>query len=123
MGELPEHLKGKTFADRPEDTRKGGRPAGSKNRSTLVRELLEARIDENHTYAQAITKAVMEKALSGDTMAWDKLFDSAYGKVTDKQEVDMKASVSSDLTGKVLSSLTKEQLEALLAGQSTNNAE
>ena len=101
-----------------------GKPKGTKNRSTLVRELLEARLDENHTYAQAMTKAVMEKALSGDVGAWDKLFDSAFGKVTDKQEVDLKADVnSSDLTNKVLGSMTKEQLEALLASQPKNNAE
>jgi hypothetical protein len=82
-----DNIIGKGFDARPEDINKGGRPKGSKNRSTLVRELLEARLDENHTYAQAMTKAVMEKALGGDTTAWEKLFDSAFGKVTDKQEL------------------------------------
>lgn len=121
---IPENLIGKTFADRPDDINKGGRPVGSKNRSTLVRELLEARLDEKHTYAQAMTKAVMEKALAGDTNAWDKLFDSAFGKVTDKQEVDMKADVSSsNLASKLLKFLPKEQLEALLAEQSQDHSE
>lgn len=80
-----------------------GRPKGSKNRSTLVREMLEARLDENHTYAQAMTKAVMEKAMAGDVTAWDKLFDSAFGKITDKQELtNPDGTMSPNITVKVV---------------------
>lgn len=64
-----------------------GRPVGARSRTTLVRELLEARLDANHDYAQAMTKAVMEKAMTGDVPAYKELMDSAYGKIADKQEL------------------------------------
>lgn len=80
MGELPEHLKGKTFADRPQDTRLGGRPPGSKNRSTIVREILEAKHDSGLTNAERMTVEIAQKALSGDLNAYKELMDSGYGK-------------------------------------------
>ena len=64
-----------------------GRPKGSRNRSTIVREILELQHSSGQTYEYASTKAVAEKAAQGDVQAWEKLMDSAHGKLTDKQEL------------------------------------
>lgn len=88
-----------------------GRPKGIKNRSTIVREILELVHEATgQTYEYASTKAIADKAATGDVTAWERLMDSAYGKVTDKQEVDLSskdksmspsASRLSDITDKI----------------------
>jgi hypothetical protein len=37
-------------------------------------------------YEYAATKAIADKAVAGDVTAWEKLMDSAHGKLTDKKE-------------------------------------
>lgn len=64
-----------------------GKPKGTRNRSTIVREIIEAILDGDQTVADSMTKAVVAKAMNGDVQAWDKLMDSAYGKVVDKSEI------------------------------------
>jgi len=64
-----------------------GRPKGVLNRSTIVKRWLEAKLDNDHLFVDAITKAIIEKAMSGDVAAFKELMDSGYGKVTDKQEL------------------------------------
>lgn len=64
-----------------------GRPPGSKNRSTIAREILELKHASGQTYEYASTLAVAEKAVGGDVTAWDKLMDAAHGKVADKTEL------------------------------------
>lgn len=65
-----------------------GKPKGTKNRQTIVRELIQAiHIDGLRTNEEAMTVAVINKALAGDVTAWEKLMDSAHGKVTDKVAV------------------------------------
>lgn len=61
-----------------------GRPKGAKNRQTIVKEILELQHETGQTYEYVATKAVADKATAGDVTAWDKLMDSAYGKLTDK---------------------------------------
>ena len=65
-----------------------GRPKGSKNRSTIVRELLEYASkqknvltgeEETLTQEQAITLAMLLKAGKGDVNAYKALMDSGYG--------------------------------------------
>lgn len=65
-----------------------GRPKGAKNRATIVREILELMHASGQTYEYAGTKAVADKMLSGDVGAWDKLMDSAYGKIADQMNLD-----------------------------------
>lgn len=60
-----------------------GRPKGVKNRSTIVREILELEHPTGGTYEYVATKAVADKAVGGDVNAWDKLMDSGYGKTAD----------------------------------------
>lgn len=84
-----------------------GRPKGSRNRSTIVRELLEKAalksiaakqakelgedVDlECKTIADQIAAAIMLKAMAGDTTAFNALMDSAYGKIVDKVETEHK---------------------------------
>ncbi len=78
-----------------------GRPKGSRNRSTIMRELLELTAVENvkdyqkaimgddfqpDTIADQIAAAIVMKALDGDVAAFKELMDSAFGKLTDRVE-------------------------------------
>ncbi len=78
-----------------------GRPKGSKNRSTIVRELFELATkqknvitgaEETLTQEQAITYAMLLKATKGDVNAYKALMDSCYG--APKQTTDTNLSVS-----------------------------
>lgn len=68
-----------------------GRPKGSRNRSTIVREALEAKIrgedGKEIEVVDAMTIAIVAKAMQGDVPAFKELLDSGYGKLTDKQEL------------------------------------
>lgn len=64
-----------------------GKPKGTRNRSTIIRELLEAKaIDGDGQIADQLTRALIKKAAEGDVGAFRELFDSAYGKNTDRVE-------------------------------------
>ena len=65
-----------------------GRPKGSKNRSTIAKKWLELEQNinnpltsqnENMSQEDSITLALIKKAREGDTQAYQKLMDSAYG--------------------------------------------
>lgn len=65
-----------------------GRPKGSRNRSTIVREAIEAILEgQDQQIVDNMTAAIIRKACEGDVPAYRELLDSAYGKVTDKQEL------------------------------------
>ena len=79
-----------------------GRPKGSKNRSTIFKELLaqqafkkittsqtealssDGEALEQSTVADQVATALLLKALSGDVPAAREILDSAHGKLTDK---------------------------------------
>lgn len=64
-----------------------GRPKGSRNRATIVRELIEAKAtDGNGQVVDQMTRSLVIKAMKGDVRAFKELMDSAYGKVTEKVE-------------------------------------
>ena len=78
-----------------------GRPKGSKNRSTIVQELLEFASSQKNvltgeqetlTQEQAITLAMLLKAGKGDVNAYKALMDSCYG--APKQTTDTNLNVS-----------------------------
>jgi hypothetical protein len=78
-----------------------GRPKGSRNRSTIVKELLEFATSQKNvltgeqetlTQEQAITLAMLLKANKGDVNAYKALMDSCYG--APKQTTDTNLSVS-----------------------------
>lgn len=73
-----------------------GRPKGSRNRSTIVREILdliEKKInpitgkEEELTQEQIMTLAVLSKARKGDVKAYQALMDSAFGSPKQQTEV------------------------------------
>jgi hypothetical protein len=78
-----------------------GRPKGSRNRSTIVKELLELATSQKNpvtgeqetlTQEEAITLAMLTKASKGDVNAYKALMDSCYG--APKQTTDTNLSVS-----------------------------
>lgn len=64
-----------------------GKPKGARNRSTIVREILEAVAEDGQMYVDKAVFAVMVKAMAGDVPALKELLDSGYGKVSDKTEL------------------------------------
>lgn len=69
-----------------------GRPKGSRNRSTIVRELLEVKATdgEGGQVADQLVRSLIKKAAAGDVAAFKELFDSGYGKNTDKVESNVR---------------------------------
>lgn len=63
-----------------------GRPKGSRNRSTIIREILELVNETGKDNEYSINMAQVEKALNGDTLAYKAIMDSAYG--APKQEIE-----------------------------------
>lgn len=65
-----------------------GRPKGSRNRSTIVREWLEAEATDGAggQIADQLVRALIQKAMQGDVSAFKELMDSGFGKITDKIE-------------------------------------
>lgn len=71
-----------------------GRKKGSRNRQTIVREILESIMSHkletgekiDIPVVEAMTRAVVGKALDGDVQAFKELMDSSYGKLTEKVE-------------------------------------
>lgn len=73
-----------------------GRPKGSRNRRTIIREILDhlqvkgidlntgEETDNLIPVAERITLAQVVKAMSGDTNAFRELMDGGFGKVADK---------------------------------------
>lgn len=69
------------------DIKKAGRPRGSRNRSTVVREILQLAnwgrnpltgMQEKLSQEYRITLAILAKALKGDVNAYKALMDNAY---------------------------------------------
>ena len=72
-----------------------GRPVGSKNRSTIAKKWLQVEQDlknpltgDNEIMSQEdlMTLALIKKARTGDTQAYQKLLDSAYGAPVQQKE-------------------------------------
>lgn len=65
-----------------------GKPKGTRNRSTIVREWIEssATDGEGGQVSDQLVRALIKKASQGDVMAFRELMDSAFGKITDKIE-------------------------------------
>lgn len=66
-----------------------GRRLGSRNRQTIVREVLEA-LDEatGLPNVDAMTYAVALKAKSGDVQAYKELMDGGFGKTADNLNIE-----------------------------------
>lgn len=68
-----------------------GKAKGVRNRSTIVRELLEAKATDGQggSIAEQLVRAMIVKANKGDVPAFRELMDSAYGKVKDEAEASI----------------------------------
>lgn len=76
-----------------------GRPKGSRNRSTIVREWLEANYkkinpitgqNETLQIQDHLVISLIGKALKGDVPAFKELMDSGHGKIIDSLDVTSK---------------------------------
>jgi len=84
-----------------------GRPKGTRNRSTIVREWLEAIYSktnpisgktESLSIQDHMVISLIGKALKGDVQAFKELMDSGHGKIPDKLLAENKNTFQSDLT-------------------------
>lgn len=83
----PENIQGHEFKE-GESGNPAGRPKGSRNRSTIIREILElqekvknpiTQKDETLTQEEIMTLAILSKARKGDVRAYEALMNSGYG--------------------------------------------
>ena len=76
-----------------------GRPKGLRNRSTVLKEFLEATLktknpitgkDEDLTVEQRMALSMIAQVLTkGNVQAWNSIKDDVYGKITDKIESNL----------------------------------
>ncbi len=83
----------------------GGKPKGARNRSTILRELLDVNDQELKMHQAQIDKAIEQK----DTNAYKAVLDSAYGAPTQQIE---QTQTNVDLTG-----LSSDDIRQLLKGE------
>lgn len=83
----------------------GGRPKGSRNRSTILKELLDLNDNELKMHQAQIDKAIQLK----DTNAYKAVLDSAYGAPVQQIEQTQ--------TNVDLSDLTTDEIKDLLKGE------
>ena len=96
-GKIPEGAK--PFKKGDERINTDGRPTGSKNRATLVREIIQVVSNQKNEltgkeepieYQYAMVARLVKKVLDdGDVQAFRELMDSAYGKNADITEIDL----------------------------------
>lgn len=76
-----------------------GRPAGSRNRSTIVKHWLEVKKlaknpilnkEEELEVQDMMVLALINKALKGDVNAFKELMDSGYGKLLNSNDITSK---------------------------------
>lgn len=97
----PNSLKNlKRFGKEVEPYR-GGRKKGTRNKKTLINKYLKVKVGDidglfegmnisNATAEDAIVVALFHKAFKGDIGAFKEIYDRAYGKVTQKIDLDVK---------------------------------
>lgn len=84
----------------------GGRPKGTKNRSTLLKKWLEVATkakgldgdDFTGTFEDKVVIALIDKAMKGDVIAIKEIFDTLYGKVAEKNEIKTEGDILIKLT-------------------------
>lgn len=114
------------FGANPQNINKDGRPKGSKNRSTILRELINLiEGDDAESNEIKINRAVILKAISGDVAAYKEIQDTLYGKIPDKvltAETNPQ-DLERDVTAEALKHVPTEELEKILQSNVTNGSE
>jgi hypothetical protein len=104
-----------------------GRPKGTRNRSTIVREWLETTYkkinpitgqNETLQIQDHLVISLIGKALKGDVQAFRELFDSGHGKVSELLDVTSKGE---SITQEKLSLEERRQLIEKLRIEISNN--
>ncbi len=99
--------------EKGETANPNGRPKGTRNRATIVREWLETmesyvnpitKEKERLSQADIITLALINKARKGDVAAFKELMDSCFGKIANQIDVN-------DITPII--KVTQEQKDAI----------
>jgi len=90
----PENIEGQGFHTDPNRINKEGRPKGSRNLSTILKEMLSEEIEvvvdgkkEKKQFQDLIIRKLLKKANDGDIRAITEIFDRVEGKA--KQEISM----------------------------------
>lgn len=79
----------------PANINKKGRPRGSRNRTTIVKEWLELETESTNLQgepvklpiADQLVLSMIAKALKGDVNAYKELMDAAYGKIEEQTNI------------------------------------
>lgn len=99
-----------------------GRPKGSRNRATILREMLAVKLKdqdgklkknpiteaETITYEEAIDAALVKKALNGHLPAIQEIKDTLHGKIKEVQQI-----IPPDITAADLDKLTDKEVQAI----------
>ena len=102
-----------------------GKAKGTRNRKTIIRQWLEyERMTENPltakrellSVAQCIVLEQVKAALDGNLRACEWLFDCAFGKMTDKNEMKIDA----DVTATANTPLTRAEIRELVKQKGIN---
>lgn len=109
----PENLK-EPWKEGDPSPNPSGRPKGSRNLSTILKEMLEEDVEvvidgkkERRQFQEVIIRKLLKKANDGDIRAIEQIFDRTEGKA--KQTVDFTGIVD---TRKTTSDLFPDQLKA-----------
>lgn len=97
----PENIKGQGFHTDPDRINKEGRPKGSRNLSTILREMLEEEVEvvvdgkkQKKQFQEVIIRKLIKKANDGEIRAITEIFDRVEGKAKQSIEVgEMKGSI------------------------------
>jgi len=91
----PKNIEGQGFQTNPERINKEGRPPGSRNLSTILREMLDEHIDVvidgkkvKKQFKDAIIRKLIKKANDGDLRAIQEIFDRVEGKAKQEMKID-----------------------------------
>ena len=121
----PENIQGQGFHTNPERINKAGYPAGKKNRSTVIKELLALKTEDGKDNEYRMMWALLEKACTGDVSAVKEIQDTMYGKIPDKvinAETDLET-LERDVTAEALKHVPTEELEKLMEDNMEDNNE
>ena len=98
-----ENIEGQGFHTDPNRINKEGRPKGSRNLSTILREMLEEEIEVNidgvksrKQFQEVIIRKLLKKANDGDLRAIQDILDRVEGKATQKinQTTEVKGGIT-----------------------------
>lgn len=107
-----------------------GRPKGSRDRATIIREWLNAEESVKNpitgkrqrlSQSDIMTLALVKKARNGDIAAFRELMDGAFGKIPDKQELTGKDGAPMQIEPIDLSGVSTSALAEIMAARDAAN--